>query len=424
MIYFVDMDHLQLFTYEQVLAEINLNQNHLLIANGFNYGLGVKTGYADILNEMIESKSSLYKDANLYFEKANYDLELFLKEMTDSIAADNIFLKKYVYNKIKLDFMQALHSIVKSQIKHVYAEQNAGIYILLKQFDNYFTLNYDSFLYLLLLKYRKNIDDNHNAIAFTPKISFIEVDLNERHNDIYRQIKQLRDSGKMEINLPEASIGTDLFRLTKTNFVSAVSLYSKEQKKGWKDKDIKNAVDLILEDEQRNQVLEKVEDGFRYLFNRDEFIHDVNTEQNIFFLHGAFHIFRDGKDIKKITQETDKALYTKLEEVLNNEEQDVVCIFQSTNKLGAIKENPYLLNCYNKLSTLSGNMVIIGSSLDDNDNHIFAQIDKSDINKVYISVMPNDIEEQYKKTMAKFPHKQVILFDAMTISYKLEEKEQ
>jgi Cu+-exporting ATPase len=76
-------------------------------------------------------------------------------------------------------------------------------------------------------------------------------------------------------------------------------------------------------------------------------------------------VIRDGKEIKKITQETDKALYTKLEEVLNNEEQDVVCVFQSSNKIEAIKENSYLLNCYNKLSSLSGNMVIIGSSLDD-----------------------------------------------------------
>ena len=182
-------------------------------------------------------------------------------------------------------------------------------------------------------------------------------------------------------------------------------------------------IDLILEDEQRNQVLEKVEDGFRYLFNRNEFIHDGNKEQNIFFLHGAFHIFRDGKEIKKITQETDKALYTKLEEVLNNEEQDVVCVFQSENKLDVIKENSYLLNCYNKLTTLSGNMVIIGSSLDDNDNHVFSQIDKSNIENVYISVMPNELEKQYKKAQEKFPSKKVYLFDAKTISYKIVENE-
>jgi hypothetical protein len=319
--------------------------------------------------------------------------------------------------------MQALHSIVKSQIKHVYAEQNEGIYILLKQFNNYFTLNYDSFLYLLLLKYKKDIEDNKNAIALTPKISFIEVDLNERNNNIYCEIKQLRESGKMEINIPEASVGTDLSRLTKTNFVTAVSLYSKEQKKGWKDKDIKNAIDLILEEEQRNQVLERVEDGFRYLFNRDEFVHDVNMDQNIFFLHGAFHIFRDGKEIKKITQETDKALYTKLEEVLNNEEQDVVCVFQSSNKLEAIEDNPYLLHCYNKLSTLYGNMVIIGSSLDDNDNHVFNQINNSQIEKVYISVLSSDLEKQYQKAIEKFPNKKVILFDAKTISYKLEKEQ-
>ena len=64
---------------------------------------------------------------------------------------------------------------------------------------------------------------------------------------------------------------------------------------------------------------------------------------------------------------------------------------------------------------------VIGADTIDN---IFAQIDKSQLEKVYISVMPCDIEKQYDKAREKFPNKQVVLFDAMTISYKLEEKEQ
>ena len=50
--------------------------------------------------------------------------------------------------------MQATHEIVKEEIKNVYAEKNDGVFILLKEFTNYFTLNYDSLLYLLLLKYK------------------------------------------------------------------------------------------------------------------------------------------------------------------------------------------------------------------------------------------------------------------------------
>ena len=107
----------------------------------------------------------------------------------------------------------------------------------------------------------------------------------------------------------------------------------------------------------------------------------------MFFLHGAFHIYKNGKSIYKITQDNDKALYSKLEEILNHEEMSIVCVFKQDDKLDTIKENEYLLKCYNKLETLSGNMVIIGSSLADNDNHIFSQIEKSNVKRLFISTL-------------------------------------
>ena len=42
---------------------------------------------------------------------------------------------------------------------------------------------------------------------------------------------------------------------------------------------------------------------------------------------------------KKITQQTDKALYDRLEDVLNNDNQDIVCVFQHDNKIDVINEN-------------------------------------------------------------------------------------
>jgi len=141
--------------------------------------------------------------------------------------------------------------------------------------------------------------------------------------------------------------------------------------------------------------------------------------QNVFFLHGAFHIYKDGRIIKKITQESDKALYEKLEEILNNEEQDIVCVFQQDIKINAINQNEYLLNCYNKLGSLTGNMVIIGSSLADNDNHIFEQINNSGIETVFISSLLREIEENYKLAKLRFHSKKIYLFDAETISYEV-----
>ena len=50
-------------------------------------------------------------------------------------------------------------------------------------------------------------------------------------------------------------------------------------------------------------------------------------KQNIFFLHGAFHIYTNKKrKIYKIIQTQDKALYQKLEEIINSEEEDIVCV--------------------------------------------------------------------------------------------------
>lgn len=410
-------------SYQEVLSKIQNQENHLLIANGFNYGLGVHTGYSDIFKKMLNSNFGIYNEAKKYIEECHYDLESFLKRMTDDISKDNVFLKKYICNKIKMDFMKALHEIVKSQIKNIYEEKNEGIYILLKEFTNYFTLNYDAFLYMLLLKY-KTTDSDNNALAFEPTLNFIEEDLDERQNNIYTEIKDARDKGELGITIENNITKKEMRFLTKSQFVSTISTYNKDRKKNWKTKDINEVVNRIWKEEKRNLVIKHVDDGSRQLsLFGDDFIFDINSQtQNLFFLHGAFHIYRAGKFIKKITQTTDKALYDRLEELLNSEDKDIVCIFESTGKLDLIQKNSYLKHCYEKLGTLSGNMVIIGSSLADNDNHIFSKIDKSQIEKVYISSLPKELDRNYKLAKEKFPNTDVYLFDADTISYEKPEE--
>lgn len=116
-------------SYQDVLEQIEQQENHLLIANGFNYGLGVHTGYKDIFQEMLKDNFGIYGDVKRKIEECDYDLELFLQKMTDDISESNSFLRKFVCNKIKMDFMKALHGIVKSKIKNIYEERNEGIYI-------------------------------------------------------------------------------------------------------------------------------------------------------------------------------------------------------------------------------------------------------------------------------------------------------
>jgi hypothetical protein len=418
-------EKIAVLNYNEVIKRINNQTNHLLIGNGFNYGLGINTSYKSIFNKMIENDRGVYKEAMSIVENCNHDLELFMGELEKDIDPKNVFLRKYIRNKIKFDFMKAAHEIVKTGIKNIYAEKNEGIFLLFQNFTNFFSLNYDSCLYLLLLKYKPINYEPNNVIAFEPSIRFIGEDMNKQQNNIYTEIKEARRTGKLKITFGNESDSLEkaLNKLTKTHFQTEVNAYSKANNKGWKAKDIKKVVNLVIEEEKRNYFLKNIDDGSRQLSlfsNEREFIFDVNNiTQNVFFLHGAFHIYKDRHDIKKITQDSDKALYEKLEEILNNEEQDIVCVFQQENKIDEINQNEYLLNCYTKLGSLTGNMVIIGSSLADNDDHIFKQINDSGIETVFISSLMREIEKNFELAKRRFPSKKIYLFDAETISYEV-----
>lgn len=415
---------IELLTYQEVLNQIHGKENHLLLGNGFNRGLGVDTSYSKIFQKMIERDFGLYKEAESLVQECDEDLERFIGRLTEDINPENYFLKKFVNNKVKMDFMKATQSIVKSAIKNIYSEKNSEVYLFLKNFTNYFTLNYDPFLYLLLLHYKSSKLKEKTTLVLQPSLKFIEEDLNERENNIYKEIKRARENGTLILSGVDNNIPTTpLSSLVNAHFIIEIFEYSKRYNKGWTKKDIEMVLNSLLEEEKKHQVLDKVDDGSRQLNLFDdkiEFVFDTeSTTQNLFFLHGAFHIYKDGKIVKKITKKKDKALYDRIEDILNSEELELICIFQKENKKDLIEENSYLLNCLNKLNTLSGIMVIIGSSLDDNDDHIFEEIDKSNIENLYISSLDKDKENILEKATRKFPSKTIHLFDAKTISYEM-----
>lgn len=414
-----------LLKYPEILKKIDGKECHLLLGNGFNRSLGVNTSYSAIFQKMLQNDFGIYKDAGDTVKRCDFDLEKFTGELLKDIDEKNVFLQKYVANKVKQDFMRATHEIVKEGIKNIYAEQNDGVYMLLKHFQNYFTLNYDSFLYLLLLNFKLEESGEETAVVFQPTLKFIEEDLNTSQNNIYTEIKKARENGTVSIKIENNSNITvqNLSELTKKNFISEIEIYSKNNNKNWKTSDIERVIKTLLEEEKKNHVLKKVDDGSKPLTLFDgltEFVFDIEREtQNLFFLHGAFHIYSDGKLEKKITQTTDKALYDKLEQILNDDEKEIICVFQSENKIEAINKSEYLKKALQKLSVLSGSLVIIGSSLDDNDSHIFEQIETSKIGSVYISTREGSKRKNYNKAKKIFPTKEIFLFDAESISYEL-----
>lgn len=400
--------------YKDVLKELeSTNENcHLLIGNGFNNSLGINTSYKNIFKEMKKDYPEYFQHES-FMENNFYDVELLINELKDALEKTNDqynFLCKFIESKVKFDFMKACYSIVKEQIKGVYQEKNEGIYLLFKNFINFFSLNYDPFLYLLLMRFKKT---DNQAVAFQNTFSFIKEALDTQQSDIYTEIQKARTQGTINITIDEDNhTMQNLKQISKNEFETVIKTHFKQ--KGWKTTDIKKVCGFIWENEKRSKKLEYTSDGFLFDIYDSE-----NSKPNIFFLHGAFHICVDKNKIFKITQKQNKAFYEKLEEVINSQEEDIVCVLtnKSEDKEAQIKDNLYLKNSFNELSKIDGSLVLFGSSLAENDKHIFEQINKSNISKIYITTNENNHSEDSKKASKIFPKKDLCFFDYTTVSY-------
>lgn len=426
------MDESKKLSYKDVLCRIEENENHLLIGNGFNQGLGVDTSYWHIFKVMKED-NSIYNGIETKFEECGGDIEALIDCLQSDINSENTFLRSFVQNRIKLDFMAALQKIVTKEIRQVYKEKNAGIYLLLSHFSNYFTLNYDSFLYLLLLRFNtpfaQSEGNPQRSLALFPDTKYVENSLNETQNQIYSTIKNIRQLGERTLTFSKNDVSTTrLSEIRKTPFVDIVKEYNQQHGLGWLVNDIDRVCGYILDEERNDKKLLRIDDGGRFNplsgLSKDLIEIDVRSvTQNLFFVHGAFHIVIKGEKRYKVTQETEKALYNKLQDLLNQEGNEVLCVFQADNKIEAIEKDPYLSHCLDKLSELTGALVILGCSLSDNDSHIFDRINQSQIKDIYISFYKN-CEETYRRGVNLFPGKNVYVFDAETISYNIEAFEQ
>ncbi|MFS8372213.1 DUF4917 family protein [Xanthomonas campestris] len=89
-------------------------------------------------------------------------------------------------------------------------------------------------------------------------------------------------------------------------------------------------------------------------------------------------------------------------------------------KLQKIERNPYLRACYTALGKLTGSLVILGHSLDDNDSHIFKQIRKSMVSSVLVSIHGDENSDSNRRAKANStafmgrPGCDVSFFDAST----------
>lgn len=391
-------------------------QNHLLICNGFNINLGINTGYKEIFQRM---KRDYVGYENLIIDKDYIDLEHIIGDLKSEIkenANNRTFIEKFIEDKVKLDFMKSSYSIVKDNIKNIYEEdRNLEIGILFKNFENFFTLNYDPLLYLLLMKFKRT----ETTIIFSNRHNYKLFDIEVKNPEEFKLAKKILDECSKKVEDDDRNILNEIPLNEATKKELEMEIKRIFRKRGYKYKE--EIIKILLEDRNRNHL--DIYDGFK----KDLFVDtEYYNPQNVFFLHGAFHIYKNGKSVKKITQTQNEAFYNRLEEVTSNPKEEVITIFSNTDKIDEINQSDYLKKGLKKLSDLEGSILILGSSFDENDSHIYEAINNSNIKNIYTDLYYRDESEKNRKFDEKlenlkllFPDKNIYLFDYNTISFKI-----
>lgn len=153
----------------------------------------------------------------------------------------------------------------------------------------------------------------------------------------------------------------------------------------------------------------------------DELCWYKSTKQNIFYLHGALHLFDNGYDIVKAETTSEENLMDIIKKRLDNEQYPlIVAEGSSEEKLNKISHNKYLQNALDDLRYVNGNLFIHGHSLDENDRHIFNAINSSGyLKQIFISVF--EPEKNFKQIQQKalsifidgqHNHKNIFFYDA------------
>lgn len=153
------------------------------------------------------------------------------------------------------------------------------------------------------------------------------------------------------------------------------------------------------------------DDGFRNGEDRHEdfVLWEVqNTnKQNIFYLHGALHIYDAGADLVKYTwKRTDIALIDQIKKSLGKREYPlIVTEGTSGQKMERIQHSSFLGRAYRSFAGVcekpKSSLFIYGHSLASSDEHLLKLIDHGKIGKVFVGLYGDPSNEANRKLIAR-----------------------
>lgn len=156
--------------------------------------------------------------------------------------------------------------------------------------------------------------------------------------------------------------------------------------------------------QEKNQLIS--DDGFRTPDSgKVEYVSwdiEKTDGQNLFYLHGALHIFDSGSELQKYTWvNTGIRLIEQIRTALDLGKFPLfVSEGTSLEKTDKIMHSNYLSRGLRSLSHIGGSLFIYGHSLASNDKHILNLIPKSKIQKLFVSLF-GDINSDANKEIIK-----------------------
>lgn len=166
-----------------------------------------------------------------------------------------------------------------------------------------------------------------------------------------------------------------------------------------------------------------LDDGFRYSYkNPTGWIEGDLEKQDLYFMHGAVHLFNDDGGIIKCSAKSGfSSIFDQIKSYVNEDKYPtIISEGKSEDKLLKIKNNSYLKRCLNCLEQIEGSLFIFGHSLRDEDEHILEIFNKNlKLNKIFISIYGASEREDNKKIISKvggwkllYPEKEYFLYQA------------
>lgn len=163
----------------------------------------------------------------------------------------------------------------------------------------------------------------------------------------------------------------------------------------------------IMQDEV-GQELAAVDDGFRTPDDgeADYVTWDVEKtdSQDVFYLHGALHVFDAGSELKKFTWiNTGIRLIEQVREALaDNLFPLIVAEGTSSEKMARIQHSNYLGRGYRSFSHISGNLYVYGFGMNQNDEHWLRLIEKNRrLRKIFVGIFGNATSEGNRPLIAR-----------------------